>query len=206
MIRSIRNHKGYSFVEMIIVIAIIIVLSAMALVSLTIINSARAKDAAINTGEEINTLKQKCMNMTPDDLDADGKPVGNYDGWALAMYRTSDDKVAICLTKHVSASAPDTNLASVLNTYVPVEYNATSTYGTVNTDDDLENSENNIVFSKRVDVLDPSGNSITTTPIYISFGKRGNCISGSGEYHFHKANGNQVARVKVNDDGSVLIK
>ena len=206
MIRSIRNKKGYSLVELVIVLAIILVLAVMALVSLTIINSARAKDAAINTGEEINTLKQKCMNMTPDDLDSDGKPVGNYDGWALAIYRTSEDKVAVCLTKHVSASAPDTNLASVLDTYVPVEYNATATYGTVNTDDNLENSENNIVFSKRVDVKDPSGNSVSTTPKYISFGKRGNCVSGSGEYHFYKTNGNQVARVKVNDDGSVIIK
>lgn len=206
MIRSIKNNKGYSLVETLIVIAIIVILAAMALVSITIINSARAKDAAINTGEEINTLKQKCMNMTPDDLDSNGKPVGNYDGWALAMYRTSEDKVAICLTKHVSATAPDTNLSTVLDTYVPVEYNATATYGTVNTDDNLENSENNIVFSNRVDVIDPSGSSVSTTPIYISFGKRGNCISGSGEYHFHKANGNQVARVRINDDGSILIK
>ena len=41
-----KSNKGYSLVELIIVIAIIVVLSAMSLVSITLINTARCKDAS----------------------------------------------------------------------------------------------------------------------------------------------------------------
>lgn len=207
MKKYLNNSKGYSLVEMIIVLAVIVVLSAMALVSIRILNSAKAKDAAITLGEEINLLKQKCMNMSPDDMDSNNKPVGKYDSWALAIYLTSDDNIATCLVKHEKA----TNLYE----YV--------------TDED-------IVFSKRVDVRfkgknvvnNNSVDSFTTInysnekrpgektnyyvddtvnyPIYISFDKRGKCISGAGDFYFYKKNSNQVARVQVKDNGSIVIK
>ena len=44
---SYNQNKAYSLVEMIIVIAIIGVISVMAMVTVSIIRSARAKDAAM---------------------------------------------------------------------------------------------------------------------------------------------------------------
>lgn len=240
MSRVMKNSKGYSFVELIIVIAIIIVLSVMALVSMRIISSAKAKDAAITVGEEISILKQRSMNMTPDDIDTSGKPEGNYDKWALALYVTSDDKIAACLVKHVDPNTTDTTLSSMKGMYVPVEYDGSSFTST-----DFEDSENNIVFSKRIDayfdgqykynkgssawyvqvntsslpaalkhdgnkarpgVQRPYGANNILNPIYITFDKRGNCTSGIGNYYFYKRDGNHVARIEVQGNGSITIK
>ena len=78
MVREhLKNDKGYSLVELIIVIAIIVALAASALLSITMIHSARAKDAAVKLGSEVNSLKTRCMNMTPDNT--------VYDFYALAV-------------------------------------------------------------------------------------------------------------------------
>ena len=76
MKKTLSNRRGYSLVELIIVLAIVAVLAVMSLVSLTILKTARAKDACVKTGSEINELKTKSMNMTPSDT--------NYDGYALS--------------------------------------------------------------------------------------------------------------------------
>ena len=231
MSRVMKNSKGYSFVELIIVIAIIVVLSVMALVSMTIISSAKAKDAAITVGEEISILKQRSMNMTPDDIDTStGKPLGNYDKYAIALYLTSDDKIACCLVKHVDPNTSASSLSGVKGMYVPVEYDGSSFTST-----DFGDSENNITFSKRIDVEFTGKFKVNTTtgyspdnncneyrpdiqrdyftglggvnyPIYITFDKRGNCTSGYGNYYFYKRNGNHVARIEVLKNGSITIK
>lgn len=250
MSRVMKNSKGYSFVELIIVIAIIIVLSVMALVSMTIISSAKAKDAAINFGEEISTLKQRCMNMTPDRIDdSTGRPKGNYDKWALALYVTSEDKIAACLVKHVDSNTSSVALSGLKGRYVPVEYDADRGDVTGVTPDftstDFEDSDYNIVFSSRMDAyfdgtyninnnanpwyteIDVSSLPATLkntdgrvrpsvqrdfgldnniNPIYITFDKRGNCTSGVGNYYFYKKNGNYVARIEVQRNGSITIK
>lgn len=228
MSRVMKNSKGYSFVELIIVIAIIIVLSVMALVSMTIISSAKAKDAAIKVGEEISVLKQRCMNMTPDDIDTSGKPKGNYDKFAIAIYLTSDDKIASCLVKHVDPNTTDTSLAGVKGMYVPIEYDGSSFTST-----DFIDSDNNITFSSRIDVKFTGSYQINKVsgyqdsscteyrpgiqrdyftssgigyPVYVTFDKRGNCTSGVGNYYFYKKNGNHVARIEVQGNGSITIK
>ena len=86
-----RTNKGYSFVETVIVIAIIIVLSAMAVATVSIINKARTKDAAVSFGEVISTLKLKCMNMTPS---------SGYDTYAISLYKDSDGKYNCCLVEY----------------------------------------------------------------------------------------------------------
>lgn len=230
MSRVMKNSKGYSFVELIIVIAIVIVLSVMALVSMRIISAAKAKDAAITVGEEISILKQRCMNMTPDDINTStGKPEGNYDKYAIAIYRTSDDKIASCLVKHVDPSTTDSSLASVKGMYVPIEFDGSSFTST-----DFGDSDNNITFSSRIDVKftgdykcnTASGYSANITcteyrpdiqrgyytgnsndnPVYITFDKRGNCTSGIGNVYFYKKNGNHVARIEILRNGSITIK
>ena len=61
-----KNDHGYTLVEMIIVIAIIAVVAGMSLISITLIHSARAKEASVTVDSEIATLITKSKNMQSD--------------------------------------------------------------------------------------------------------------------------------------------
>ena len=43
---------------------------------------------------------------------------------------------------------------------------------------------------------------VVTNAIVIRYDKRGNCVSGDGDYLFKKRNGNKVAHVLVRKNGS----
>ena len=58
------DNAGYSLVEMIIVLAIVAVVSAMAIVSITMIHSAKAKEAAVTFDSEVSTLITKSKNLS----------------------------------------------------------------------------------------------------------------------------------------------
>ena len=72
MKKTIMKNKGFSLVEMIIVLGIIAVMSTMALISINIIHSAKAKDAATVFDSEVATLKTKAKGMGVD-LNSNGK-------------------------------------------------------------------------------------------------------------------------------------
>ena len=62
---DIKKNKGYSLVEMIIVLAIVVILAGLALVSLTLVNTARAKDASNKFSSEVNQVRKKAIEMKP---------------------------------------------------------------------------------------------------------------------------------------------
>ena len=194
-----RNDKGYSLVELIIVIAIIVALAASALLSVTMIHSARAKDSAVKLGSEVNSLKTRCMNMTPDD------PM--YDYYALAVY-TEDNKAHIQLVMH-RKSAPGSGFAFQFDP-VPDEepINLSGSVKVTFAGRLIRNYANDstpeLLSSEYTPgPLDGTG---AVTPVIIAFDKKGYCYSGSGEFYFYKINGNRVSRVEIRPNGSINVR
>ena len=185
-----KNNSGYSLVELLIVIAIIVVLASAAMLSYTMIHSARAKDAAIKLNSEVNELKSRCMNMKPE--------TAGHTYYALSLY-TVDNTPHLCMVEFNSAS----------NKYVYVEDTDINLSSSVKVDFDgtlcLENSTAGIDKTNYVPG-GRSGSDATTTPVYICFDKRGNCYSGYGVYDFSKINGNVVSHVNIGMNGSISVR
>lgn len=197
-----KSNKGYSLVELIIVIAIIVVLSAMSLVSITLINTARCKDASTKFGDEVIALRKKSMDMTP------GYSSGgvDYTKYGLVLYKESDNfKIAPAdcglknnplpgmTGKKYYAYELNESEAIVMSSRVDVKFKGTYTPIFASTTEETRNGSR-------------PGTKNSTGAIGIMFDKHGNCISGYGEYLFYKKNGNQVARVIVKPNGSVEIR
>ena len=101
MIRKLfKKDNGYSLVELLIVIAIIIVLASGALISVTVIHSARAKDGAVTLGARMKELKTKSMNLSPND--------GTHDTFALSIYNDANGVTHICESLHKESSGLNT--------------------------------------------------------------------------------------------------
>jgi prepilin-type N-terminal cleavage/methylation domain-containing protein len=186
MKRFFTKNEGYSLVEMIIVIAIVLVLATGALLSYSVVHSARAKEGAIKVGAEFNELKNRCMNMAPDD--------SSHDFYALSMYNDDQDVTHLTLVSHKKTGGfddvPDTDV--MLSSSVRVMFDQGSYYEADGT--------------TKVDVSSETAPGSKSSPIYICFDKRGNCYSGYGDYKFFKNRGNQVARVNVKQNGGIDVR
>lgn len=208
-----RKDKGYSLVELVVVLAIIVILAAMALVSVTIIHSARAKDAALQLDSNVAELIQKNKNMSPD--------------------ATKDCKYGIVIFKEDRTSDPDYgkykigNVVTIRTSSNWYKYTKldSGVYSEISDVNDIYFTDDPIVIPSSVDITFEGvstsfKNGATDTKsagfnpsilngtgaICIMFDKRGNCISGYGEYKFYKKNGNQVSRVVINRNGSHEVK
>ena len=177
-----NNNKGYSFVELIIVIVLILILSVMSLVSLSLITSARAKDASTEFGSELQVIKKKCMDMTPD-----------KNSWDSTLSLSEDDKDKARYGLVVYFEDGNFKMSEV-NCYPKGKFYQY----------DLTTVNETVLFSKRIDVLPGGLNSDDC--ICIVFDRHGNCLSGYGEYDFNRKNGSTVAKVYVNKNGSIEIR
>ncbi len=198
-----KSNKGYSLVELIIVLAIIITLAVMSLVSLTLINSARAKSASVDFGAEVNALKSKCMNM---------KPVGdNYSNYGLSIYKDNSGTYNMCLVQYNTSthkyeyidsenvkfsSRVEIKLLSPSNTS---DTNTFAVYHDDGTHEDYHGADYEVPIGKK---FGSTGNKA----VIITFDKRGNCYSGAGNFRFHKKNGTYMARVTIKQNGSIDIR
>lgn len=197
-----RNNKGYSFVELIIVIVLIIVLSVMSLVSLTLITTARAKDASTEFGSELQVIKKKCMDMTPD-----------KDSWDSSLSLTTEDKEKSRYGLVVYFEDGNFKMSEV-NCYPKNDFYQY----------DLTTVNETVLFSKRIDVKykgtytsfnnQSELHATEVAPgelddeecICILFDRHGNCLSGYGEYDFNRKNGTTVAKVYVSKNGTIEIR
>ena len=184
---SKADNKGYTLVELVIVIAIVAILAAMSTVSITLIHSAKAKEATVTFDNQVATLITKSKNVSTQQADKvyamriynDGGKIyvqdGYYDGVAgKYVFDTSDKGKAF-------SSRVDVKFTGVVD--VPDSGGAPS--GSLTT--------LNAVSLK--DAAFPFG-------ICIRYDKSGRCIDGNGEYSFHKKNGNKVGTVWVRKNGS----
>lgn len=193
---SKSNNKGYTLVEMIVVIAIVAVLAAMATVSVTLIHSAKAKEAAISFDNDIATLitRSKNQEIPKNKLD---------DGYKYHAIKIKSDASGYYYIERVLCKDPTdpatcipdfTSLYKVSDTSFYADYDKSK----------LTDQEYNQLFtslSKHVDIT-YNGTAIGTSGVLIAYNKAGICVAGDGEYQFLKDNGNQVARVEVRKNGS----
>ena len=172
--RKAEHNKGYSLIEMIIVIAIIALVSSLSLVSVTLIHSAKAKDAAIKFDNEIATLIAKTKSQTP--------PAASPGEYALKVYSTGDKYyIAEGVLKDDGTFIQDPDNVVSLSSYVTVTFTGTNSEGEVFADDAIGDGDRAVI---------------------ITYNKRGICLEGVGTYSFYKKNGNIVAKVFLRKNGS----
>ena len=204
-----RNNKGYSFVETIIVIAIIAILAGLSLVSVTLINTARAKQASTIFGDEVSLIKQKNMSMAPQ-LDSSVYAAGTKSSYGLVLHK-EDGKFKITevecaentsggasFYKFVYNSVGSTNVKRIDTASIAsaVDVKFSGYYKSFQDGTDLHTTD---YVSGQLD----SG---SNDSVCILFDKKGNCISGYGTYSFYKKNGSKVSSVIVRQNGSIEIR
>ena len=89
------SNKGYSLVEMVITIGIILVVSAMAMVTISTLNSARAKNASVQLDSEITQMvtRAKGQTFTHDTKSLDLNGGLGYKFSSSTMISYTDDSV-----------------------------------------------------------------------------------------------------------------
>ena len=183
------NNKGYSLVELIIVIGMIVVLTGAALITMSVMHSAKAKEAAITFDSELSELnhnaKNKAIDMNADDIVNDldkGYSYGiklHLNGKKVYLQQiVVKDGVEFASDDYINANNSNDGLGISLSSYVYVKY--TDLDGNVT----LINEDN-------------------ANEVIISFDKKGMCTAGYGTYEFLRTSGgDQVASVTINKNGS----
>ena len=206
------KNKGYSLVELLIVLSLIAILAGMSLVSLTLINTARAKQASTVFGDEVNAVRKKAMNMSFPKPETGTNQYTVTDGdtyqceaYGLVLYYEDDvfQIVEVPLYKYDGAGT-DFYKFYLAQKEEPIRLSSRAdvkfTGYNKSFKNGAESGSNGRVTDYVPDVLDNTGS------ICIMFDRRGNCTTGYGEYDFYKKNGNRVARVFVKQNGSIEIR
>jgi prepilin-type N-terminal cleavage/methylation domain-containing protein len=206
MKNTISKNKGYSLIELIIVIAIIAVTASMSFVSITMLNTARAKDAALNFDAEVAELISKNKNMIPDMPNTDPSSSATKSETAkygLMLYTDDDGTIKFSQIdcdkyfagsgfykfKVGSSGGPDFTDTVSVSKRVDVTFQGTYT------------SFLNGSVETRTSDFTP-GAKASTGAVCIMFDSKGNCLSGYGTYKFYKSNGNVVSTVTIRQNGS----
>lgn len=201
MRRIMKENKGYSLVEMIIVIAIIAVMSAAAMVTITLINSAKAKEASVTLNSEISALVARAKSQIPTFDDGSGTVEQHRDyNFAIAVYKTGDkfyiakgyykidsgNKVFQTFDADNANSGKGQSLSSKVSvTYVP-------------------GSKNSGAF----EAADTFGLTADAGKKWvIAYDQNGRCICGVGTFEINKASDNSTLdEISINANGSHISK
>ncbi len=204
-----NKNKGYSLVEMIIVLAIVGILATMSLISLTLINNARAKDASNKLGSELNQIRKKSIEMTPtkEEINLYG---GTYSAskeyrYGMIIYEDTGKYVlseVICEYDTTNKCYKYLNLGSALttdNTTVKLSSKVGLTF---------KGKYTKFKDGTSVTCSDKTQPGVKTSDdvVCVMFDKHGNCLSGYGDYFLSKKNANEVARVIVKQNGSIVVR
>lgn len=182
--RFIEDNRGYSLVEMIIVIAIIVILSAAAYATITVMHSAKAKEAATTFESEISELitKSKGQMCVVEGVDGKDELKPDY-RYCISVYKNDDGK--FYLKKGYWNSVTDTYI-------FPAELNNNKGKG-------ISLSAYVIVKYK---ALGGAESTIDESGINIVYDRSGMCIEGAGEFSFYKKSGSYISSVTLNKNGS----
>lgn len=185
--RILKKNEGYSLIEMIIVIAIIAVMSAAAMVTISIIHNAKAKEAASTLEDALfeaqNNAKGKvCV------FKGTQEPEYRY---ALCVYKDG----AKCYVKkgyYKGSDLPKDKAASY--EFDPAE-NVGSGKGS---------SFSAYVTMKYVDSTGTSRDiGDGDDAVYIIYDKQGNCMYGYGKFEFYRSGKNVLLNTLIlNKNGS----
>lgn len=183
------NNDGYSLVELIIVIGIIVVFSAAALITMSVMHSAKAKEAAITFDSEISELIHSSKNKACD-INDDGKIDDTEKTYSYGIRLHKDGNKCYMQSVLVKNGV----------------YESDATYEKANNPNDGKGiSLSSYVYVK---YTDQAGNEIiigdsASDTVLISYNKNGTCASGVGNYEFLRTNNDSmVAMMTLNKNGS----
>ena len=202
-----KSNQGYTLVELIIVIAIIAVVAGLSVISVSLIHSAKAKNAATTVDEEIATLITKSKNMSSDvpGMQYAARIYADANGAYYYQRGYYDPKT---MTYDFSKETEGEGRGVSLSSRVVVKY--TGTCENVHFKNDTKKGTVGSSPSG-VDTLTVTEHEIenlctyTDHPgggLFIRFAKDGTCDAGVGDIQFYKRNGNIVAHVYVRANGS----
>lgn len=188
--KKIINDKGLSLVEMVIVIAMITLMAGAAMVTITMINSAKAREAGVTFDSEFIDTSTKAKSQICV-VEGEKKPEYRY---CLDLYQASSGKYFL---RHGYYNPKGTTDAEK---YIFI-------------DADNSNGGNGINLSNKVDItyttfagkklkVNDSGDKDTINHVYIVFNTDGTIKEGFGTYTFYKRNGNEVSNVVIRKNGS----
>ncbi|MBQ9233995.1 MAG: prepilin-type N-terminal cleavage/methylation domain-containing protein [Lachnospiraceae bacterium] len=194
--KSLKDNKGFSLTELIIVIAIILIMTAASFVTLTIMHSAKAKEAASSfensLAEVISLSKNNGVDKNDNgiiDSDEEKYTIGlriYKDGRKYYLQRCICQKQATGEYTYVNLPVSDAYIKSI-----------------------NEHSGKGICLSAYVDIkyYDLDGNDKSADSYVIAFNKKGDCKLGFGKYEFIKSSsGDKIVTVSVNKNGSYISK
>ena len=178
-----KKNGGYSLIEMIIMISIIVILSGMAFLSISILSSASAKDRAIDFDTEIATLAAKARSM-----DANYSYGGKtYQQYCLVLYKTTSGEQFFSAPGYYDAEddeyVVDCAEKKKFSRKIGLTYDGT--YDDTKTITEIND--------------DGTGGDVISL---IRFNRRGECVEGYGSYGFTTKKNNEVAYTKIRQNGS----
>ena len=188
-----NRNKGYSLVELIICIAIIAIFTGLACVTVTMISSAKAKDAAVSFESRLSDMITKTKSQV---CTVNGTQQPTFSR-CMKLYQANDGKYYIKTGYFNPDGSGESNDADLSAKYIFVP-------------GENVNSDKGTSLSSRVVVkfMDDAGTEQTIQytgtlkEVYIVYNKAGRCIEGNGTYRFYKKNGNAIADVTIQKNGS----
>ncbi len=187
------NNKGYSLIELIIVVAIIAIFTAAAMVTLSTMHSAKAKEAAITFESELSELLTKCKSNSIDPdldgvIDSDDKlhtyglRIHSVNGKCYLQEVIVKDGLYLSDASYENAKNNNGGKGISLSSYVYVRYT------------DFDGNQ-----------IEIKGNSANYG--LISYNRDGSCSTGYGTYEFiRESSDTKVATITINKNGSFQSK
>jgi prepilin-type N-terminal cleavage/methylation domain-containing protein len=216
--RFMKENKGYSLVEMIIVIAIIAIMAGGSMVTVTLINSAKAKEAGVTLDSEVAALVAQSKSQVPnlgtaydvngdgakDDLDEKASKKLNF---AIAVYKNTDGKYYIAHGYYNStdgtfnvydASNNNDGKGTCISSRVSISYEPASKLS-----GKIQISSTNETNLKLDGIEIKSSEDGKKYAYVIAFDKSGKCICGVGTYELKKsANNVTIDEISIKANGS----
>lgn len=193
MKKKIDDNSGYTLVELIIVIAIIVILTTAAFITMSVMHTAKVKEAATTFDSEVTELVARCRN---EQVYSDDNNNGVFDSgeekpdymYAIGFYE--EDNALYLRKAFATGNLNSFTYNGALNTSngglgIKITSYAKVTYT------DFDGSYD--------DVSVPNNH-------FIVFDKSGACVKNPGIYKFYKKNGGLIATVTINKNGSHQIK
>lgn len=185
MKKKIDDNSGYTLVELIIVMAIIVILTTAAFVTMSVMHTAKVKEAASTFDAEITDLIARTRNK---DVYQDTNQNGFMDsGEELPGY------------KYELGISYEGGKYYINNWY----------YLPGGTHSEAATKRKNLSAYVKIQYSDFDGtyvNTAVTDGHTIRFDKSGACVDGAGVYKFLKKDGSVIATVTINKNGSHQIK
>lgn len=200
--RKLFDNKGYSLTELIITIGIIVVLTGLSFVTLSLLSSARAKEAAVDFDSEISDLAGRAKSKQVKIL---GKEAG-YQNFCFCVKLYKDgDKYYVKKGYYNPAVSNGTEQVVKEGDTVSTNVQYIFVEGENGKDEKGRGFSSKVVIkydAPDVGITVVPEADITDAGVYIVYNRSGRCIAGTGEYRFYKANGSNICNVTINKNGS----